>query len=117
MKKIRLIATTMVAFIFGFSETTYAGVTCTLSSFKVVVSDAGGVYAHGSLNETNVSWIVLCGATSGSTDCSNKASDRMLAASLAAQLSGKSLSMYFNGISSCSSFTPYMAVSSFEVLN
>ena len=47
-----------------------AGVNCTISEFEAY--DHGGIYIHGKLDGSSVSWIYIGGNTSGGENASNR---------------------------------------------
>jgi hypothetical protein len=89
-----------------------AEVGCFISGFQVDAYDHAGTYIHGTLTGGQyVSFMSICGVTSGAQDCNSKATDRRLAVALAAQAQGKTLYAYFAQLSSCSQVQPYMVIS------
>jgi hypothetical protein len=114
----------------GVSTQSRADVWCVLSNFVVDSYYHGGIYLHGTLNGSiPATYIVLCGVTSGASDCTTQSSDRRLAVALAAQASGHNLNVLFATVSStsanpipgtttnCANCQPYMTATTIQMLN
>ncbi len=102
----------------GLSAQSRADVWCVLSDFIVDSYDHGGVYLHGTLTGgVSASFIVICGETSGTSDCTTQATDRRLAVALAAQLGGHTLNVYFTGITTCSQYQAYSRATTIQMMN
>lgn len=83
---------------------------CGLTNFSVSTYDHTGVYLEGMLDGRLVSFLMICGITSGSLDCNSSATNRNLAVVLSAQARGKPLVAYFSAASSCASVANYTNV-------
>lgn len=83
---------------------------CALTNFSVETYDHTGTYLSGLLDGRVVSFIMICGVTSGGLDCSSPATNRNLAVALSAQARGKHLVAYFGSASTCASVANYTNV-------
>lgn len=102
----------------GLSAQSHADVWCVLTNFVVDSYDHGGVYLHGTLTGgVGATFIVICGETSGASDCTTQATDRRLAVALAAQSGGHNLNVYFTGITSCAQYQSYTRATTIQMLN
>jgi hypothetical protein len=100
------------------SVPSYADVWCTLSGFVVEAYDHSGVFVHGTLGGFNKTYIALCGLTNGQQDCSGRAADRRYAMALAAQTTGRDISMLFTGsLTDCSAVGTYAQPTTMRLLN
>ncbi len=84
-----------------------ASVSCTLTNFTIDAYDHGGTYLHDTLGGVAVSFIDICGTTSGVEDCTSKGTVRRLAVALSAFSLGKNLLVGYSTLNACSDFTPY----------